>query len=83
MSNLNLEILSPAGVLFKGECHLAVVPAIAGDIGFMQGHELLIAALQEGQVEIFDDKQNLIQAFPVTTGFAEMKDEDNLLILID
>ena len=83
MSNLHLEIISPNGVLFKGECHLAVVPSISGDIGFMQGHELVIAAMRQGEVAVYDDKQNLVKSFEVSSGFAEMKDINNLLVLVD
>ena len=83
MSKLNLEIISPEGVIFKGECYMAVVPSAAGDIGVMQDHESTIAALKEGQVTIYDDKQNIVKKFDVKGGYAQMHSNDKLLILLD
>lgn len=83
MSKLNLEIISPEGVIFKGECYMAVVPSAAGEIGVMQNHEALIAALKEGQISIQDDKQNIIKTIDVKGGYAQMHANDKLLILLD
>lgn len=83
MSNLKLEIISPAGVIFKGECGMAVVPSISGEIGVMFGYEAFIAALREGQISVYDDKQNLIKSFDIKSGFAEMQSEEKLLVLLD
>jgi F-type H+-transporting ATPase subunit epsilon len=83
MSNLNLEIISPTGILFKGNCHMAVVPATEGEIGLMKGHEIIITTLKTGQLLVLDEKQNQIAQFDIASGFAKMQDADNLLILID
>jgi F-type H+-transporting ATPase subunit epsilon len=82
MANLNLEIISPAGVLFKGTCYMAVIPSVEGEMGVMNNHEAVIANLQTGVISIFDEKQNLIKSFEVESGFAESSVE-KLLILLD
>lgn len=83
MSNLKLEIISPAGVVFKGECSMAVIPSMNGEIGVMQGHEAFISALREGQIVVYDDKQNIVKSFEVVSGFAEMQSAEKLLVLFD
>jgi len=83
MSALNLEIISPNGILFKGECRLAVVPSVEGDLGIMAGHEMVIVSLREGKIDIYDDKETLIKSFEVTTGFAKMQAANDLLVLLD
>ena len=83
MSKLNLEIISPTGVVFKGQCAMAVVPSAAGEIGVMQGHESVIASLKEGQVKVYDDKQNIVKTFDIVSGYAEMHGDDKLLVLLD
>ncbi len=83
MTDLNLEIISPNGVVFKGNCHMAVVPSVDGEMGVMFGHEAVIVGLKAGEVTIFDDKQNSLKNFAVTSGFAEVKSDGNLLVLID
>jgi F-type H+-transporting ATPase subunit epsilon len=83
MLNLKLEILSPSGVIFKGDCAMVVVPSAAGEIGVMKGHEAFITNLQEGQVAIYNDQQEIIKSFEVKAGFAEMQSEEKLLVLLD
>lgn len=83
MANLNLEIISIHGVVFEGECNMAVVPSVEGDIGVMYGHESLIAKLREGQIMIFDDKQNVVKEIAVKGGLAEMHGAETLSVLVD
>ncbi|MBU6140735.1 MAG: F0F1 ATP synthase subunit epsilon [Proteobacteria bacterium] len=83
MSNLKLEIISPEGVIFNGHCHMAVVPSVLGDIGFMEGHEAVVALIREGQITIFDDKQNALKQIPVAGGYAEINESGKLLVLIE
>ena len=83
MPSINLEIIAPTGVIFKGDCQLVVVPSTDGDIGIMHGHEVIAATLREGQILVSDDKDNVVETFDVTGGFVEVKDADNVLVLVD
>ncbi len=80
---LNVEIISPAGVIFHGECLMAVVPSITGEIGVMQGHEAFIATLAQGTVKIYNDRQEITKEIEVTGGFAEISDDKKLVVLLD
>ena len=82
MTDLNLEIISPAGVLFKGHCHMATIPSVEGEMGVMAGHEAVIVNLKAGQVLVYDEKQNLVKSFDVVSGFAEQSAE-KLLVLVE
>lgn len=82
MKELQVEIISPAGFLFNGKCHLAAVPAASGVMGVMADHEAVLANLIPGKITIFDDKQNIVKEFDATSGFAEVFDS-KLLILVD
>lgn len=83
MSALNLEIISVQGIIFKGDCNMAVVPSSAGDIGVMYGHEAIIAKLREGQITVYDDKQNILKQIEVKGGYAEMQGANTLMVLLD
>lgn len=83
MANLNLEIISPSAVIFKGQCHMAVIPCAEGDIGVMQGHENLVANLKAGEITIYDTPNNVKEKIEVTSGFAEINGVDKLLVLLD
>lgn len=82
--DLEVEIISPQGIVFDGICHVAVVPSIDGDIGVMHNHESFIAKLQKGEIRIFkDSSKDQSYTFPVENGFAEIKSQGKLLVLID
>jgi F-type H+-transporting ATPase subunit epsilon len=80
--SLYLEIASPQGMIFQGECHLAVIPATEGEIGVMASHEAFIASLKTGEINLFDDQQNLLKSFSLESGFAEMQDR-KLIVLVN
>ena len=83
MSALNIEIISVEGIIFRGECLMAVVPSIEGDLGIMQNHEAVMAKLKAGVVKVFDNSQNVIKQIEIAGGYAEMAGADKLIILID
>ena len=83
MSDLKVEITSPNGELFNGNCNLAVVPSTLGDLGVMVDHEVVVASLKEGQILLYDEREQLIKSFDVKGGFAEVQSGGKLLILVD
>ena len=80
--SLYLEIASPQGMIFQGECHLVVIPASEGEIGVMASHEAFIASLKAGEINLFDEQQNLLKSFSLESGFAEMQDR-KLIVLVN
>lgn len=83
MADLKVEIVSIEGTVFNGTCHLIVVPSASGEIGVMYGHEAIISNLNNGDIKIFDSSNNIIKQIPIDKGFAEMQNQDKLLILIN
>ncbi len=79
--SLHLEIISPTGVLFRGVCHMVVIPSVEGDIGVMHGHESIMVTLKAGQIAIYDDKQNVVKTFDIENGFAEQSAEKFLILV--
>lgn len=80
---LKIEIISPAGVVFEGPCYLATLPSVAGEIGVMQDHEAFVAALKEGKIIVYNEKQEVLKELDVVGGFAEIHDGKKLIILVD
>ena len=83
MADLNLEIISPNGVVFKGNCHLATIPSVEGEMGIMSGHEAVVVSLKAGEVVTYDEKQNTLKKFEIASGFAEVRENNGLLVLVD
>jgi len=82
MSALNLEIISAQGAVFNGQCHMAIVPSVDGEIGFMSDHEAIMARLRKGQIIVQDDKLNTVKTVEVESGYAEMCN-NKLIVLLD
>ncbi|GAA5039527.1 F0F1 ATP synthase subunit epsilon [Microbacterium fluvii] len=49
---LNVSLVSAEEEVWAGEASLVVAKTILGEIGFMPGHEPVLAILAEGQVRI-------------------------------
>ena len=81
-SKLKVEIISPKGVIFDDNCHLAVIPGNLGDIGVMNNHELVLTSLRKGEIKIYDKLEKLINSFEINSGFAQ-NEKEKLLVLVD
>ncbi len=81
--NLKVEIISPEAVIFNGNCNMAVVQTLSGEIGFMAFHETLITKLAAGKIELFDEKSNSIKSFEINGGYGQMQTEDHLLLIVE
>ncbi|NYE20879.1 F0F1 ATP synthase subunit epsilon [Microbacterium immunditiarum] len=49
---LNVSLVSADAEVWSGEASLVVAKTVLGEIGFMTGHEPVLAILAEGQVRI-------------------------------
>ena len=79
---LHVEIISPEGYLFNGNCNMVVVPAYGGEMGIMAGHEAILSSLIPGVISIHNEKQNVVKEFQVSSGTLQIQGS-KLLILVD
>jgi len=49
---MNLEIITPDKVIYKGEADLVQLPGIDGSFEILQNHAPLISALEKGKIKI-------------------------------
>lgn len=49
---LNVSLVSADAEVWSGEASLVIAKTVEGEIGFMTGHEPILAILAEGQVRI-------------------------------
>ncbi len=83
MKNLKLEIVSTEKILFDGDCSMATIPSSLGEMGVMAGHEMFVTNLKQGVINIYDEKNAVIDLIEIKGGFAEMKNEKKLLVLVN
>ena len=55
MAQFQLEIMTPDGVEFSGECESLLVRSAAGDVEIMRGHADYFSAVETGRVRIIAD----------------------------
>ncbi|MBW0432032.1 ATP synthase F1 subunit epsilon [Leptospira yasudae] len=77
---LNVSVISPEKILYKGEVDSLVVPGSEGFFGILPNHAPLVAVLGIGVLEI--RKGEKVKALSVEGGFIEVK-ENSVSILTD
>ncbi|WP_112662780.1 ATP synthase F1 subunit epsilon [Microvirga flavescens] len=81
MADIMFELVSPERVIFSGVVRAVMLPAIAGDMTIMAGHEPTIAGLQSGFITVTDVREHGHRAF-IRGGFAEITGE-SVTVLAD
>ena len=76
---LNVSLVSADAEVWSGEASLVVAKTVEGEIGFMSGHEPVLAILAEGQVRITQTSGTKIVA-NAQDGFLSMEG-DNMTIV--
>ena len=71
---MELEIISPGGVLFKGETDYVSFPGTAGSFDVLPHPAPMIAALEEGVIRYQTDEKKE-QEIKIQSGFVEIKDD--------
>jgi F-type H+-transporting ATPase subunit epsilon len=74
MNNFGIEILSPQGLVFKGEIFSVSFPTANGIITVLPGHEGLVTNLKHG--EIILDSTNGVKKITIVGGFAEITNKN-------
>jgi F-type H+-transporting ATPase subunit epsilon len=77
---MKLEIISPDSSLFVGESDSVIVPALDGELGILNHHAPLIAALKQGKVRI--RQQGSEKTFEIKGGVLEVK-QNKVIILAE
>ena len=76
---LNVSLVSADAEVWTGEATLVVAKTVEGEIGFMTGHEPVLAILAEGQVRITQADGTKIIA-NAQDGFVSMEGSDLTIV---
>lgn len=71
---MELEIISPEGILFKGAVKQVSFPGVSGTFEVLPHHAPLITALQEGNIR-YETDERTINEMRVKDGFVEVKED--------
>lgn len=70
MANLNVEIITPAEVIFSGEAISISLPGTKSPFQVLSGHAPIVSSLENGKIKIDLGKEEKL--FQSSTGFAEV-----------
>jgi len=76
---LKVSLVSADAEVWSGEASLVVAKTVEGEIGFMAGHEPVLAILAEGQVRITETSGTKIIA-NAQDGFLSMEGDDLTIV---
>ena len=76
---LNVSLVSGEAEVWTGEATLVVAKTVEGEIGFMTGHEPVLAILAEGQVRITQADGTKVLA-SAQDGFVSMEGNDLTIV---
>lgn len=79
MSALHVTLVSADAEIWSGDAKLVVAKTVEGEIGFMSGHEPVLAILAEGQVRITTPDDTKIVA-DARDGFLSMEGSDITIV---
>lgn len=77
---MNVEIITPEKPLFSGEADSIVVPAADGELGILNDHAPLVAALKKGSIRLTNKGKT--DTFEVNGGVLEVK-QNKVIILAE
>lgn len=76
---LKVSLVSADAEVWTGEASLVIAKTVEGEIGFMAGHEPVLAILAEGQVRITGTDGSKIHA-NAQDGFLSMEGDDLTIV---
>ena len=80
MATISFDLVSPENLIFNDEIGMIIVPGKDGDFGVLPGHSKVMSSLRPGRVMIYGEDKNLLKAFFVSGGFAEVNPEKCIIL---
>ena len=80
MAKISFDLVSPENLIFNDEVGMIIVPGKDGDFGVLPGHSKVMSSLRPGRVMVYGEGKNLLKAFFVSGGFAEVNPEKCIVL---
>ena len=80
MTTISFDLVSPENLIFNDEVGMIIVPGKDGDFGVLPGHSKVMSSLRPGRVMVYGQDKNLLKAFFVSGGFAEVNPEKCIVL---
>jgi len=81
METLNLEVVTPSGLIFDGKALEVTLPGEEGEFGVLPHHASLTTLLKAGVVDI-EKEDKSVESIVVNWGVVQV-DEEKVIVLVD
>lgn len=81
METLNLEVVTPSGLIFEGKAVEVTLPGEEGEFGVLAHHASLTTMLKAGVVDI-EKEDKSVESIVVNWGVVQV-DEEKVVVLVD
>ena len=81
MDTLNLEVVTPSGLIFEGKAVEVTLPGEEGEFGVLPHHASLTTLLKAGVVDI-EKEDKSVESIVVNWGVVQV-DEEKVVVLVD
>ncbi len=81
METLNLEVVTPSGLIFEGKAVEITLPGEEGEFGVLAHHASLTTLLKAGVVDI-EKEDKSVESIVVNWGVVQV-DEEKVVVLVD
>ncbi|MCV6607610.1 MAG: ATP synthase F1 subunit epsilon [Campylobacterales bacterium] len=71
MEKLNIEIVTPEGVIFSGAVEQVTLPGAEGEFGVLPGHSSVVSLLTAGIIDIHKE-DGKVENVAIDSGYAEV-----------
>ena len=80
MATISFDLVSPENLIFNDAVGMIIVPGKDGYFGVLPGHSKVMSSLRPGRVMVYGEDKNLLKAFFVSGGFAEVNPEKCIVL---
>ena len=80
MAKISFDLVSPEKLIFNDDVGMIIIPGKDGDLGVLPGHSKVMSSLRPGRVMVYGEDKNLLKAFFVSGGFAEVNPEKCIVL---
>ena len=80
MATISFDLVSPESLIFNDDVGMIIIPGKDGDLGVLPGHSKIMSSLRPGRVMVYGEDKNLLKAFFVSGGFAEVNPEKCIVL---
>jgi F-type H+-transporting ATPase subunit epsilon len=81
METLNLEVVTPSGMIYNGKAVSVTLPGEEGEFGVLPHHAALTTLLKAGVVDIENENKN-VESIVVNWGVVQVN-EAKVIVLVD